>query len=265
MKVLFLHPNMPGQFKHSCRALAENPDNTVVFVTKRDDIEIPGVHRVTYKVRSEPSPHTHRYLTGVARSVLQGQEVWRVCKKLKEEEGFVPDVIVAHPGWGDTMYMKDLFPSAPILNFFEFFYHAEGADVNFAPDEKTTPDDDARIRTKNATNLFALQYCDWGFCPTFWQLKQHPKEYYHRISVIHDGIDTDLLAPNENVKVTTPSGVTLTRKDEVVTYVARNFEPYRGFPTFMRAAEIILKERPNTHILAIGADGVSYGKKLTNG
>lgn len=264
MNVLFIHPNMPGQFKHLCAEMAKDPKNTVVFISKpRPNVSIEGVHKVEYKMPREPSGHTHRYLIGLERSILQGQEVWRMCKKLKEDEGFVPDVIVTHPGWGDALYVKDIFPKTPVLGFFEFFYHTEGADINFDPSESAIEDDFARVRTKNATNLFSLQYCDWGVSPTHWQGGLHPKDYHHRISIIHDGIDTDFVKPStEPLTVTLPNGVKLEKgKHEIVTYVARNFEPYRGFPTFMRAAEIIQRERPEAHILAIGKDGVSYGKK----
>ncbi len=93
MKILFIHPNMPGQYKHLCRSFANDPANTVVFITKPKPIDIPGVHKVEYKIPREPAAATHRYLTGVERAVLTGQEVWRSCRKLKEEEGFIPDVV----------------------------------------------------------------------------------------------------------------------------------------------------------------------------
>ena len=262
MKLLFLHPNMPGQFKHLCRAFAKDPNNTVVFITKpRPTIDIPGVHKVEYTPPREPTQGIHHYLISFERAVLQGQEVWRMCKKLKDEEGFIPDVIVAHPGWGDAFYIKDIYPDAPVLNFLEFYYNAYGADVNFDPNEKFLDDDQARVRTKNAMNNFNMLECEWAISPTHWQKIQHPKEIWPKISVIHDGIDTNVLKPAEDTKVTLEDGTTLTKSDEVVTYVARNFEPYRGFPTFMQAAAEILKRRPNCHIIAIGADGVSYGKR----
>ncbi len=265
MKVLFIHPNMPGQYKHLCRAFADNPDNTVVFITKPRNIDIPNIHKVEYKVPREPSPHTHRYLTGTERAVLQGQEVWRVCKQLKDKEGFVPDVICAHPGWGDTIYIKDIYPDTPLLSFFEFYYHAHGSDVNFDPEFPATVDDEGRVRTKNITNLLSLETSDWGISPTFWQQEQHPKEFLHKISVLHDGIDVNTCKPDPKAMLPLTPELNFKLGDPVVTYIARNFEPYRGFPTFMRAAEIIQRERPDAHIIAVGADEVSYGRKLPKG
>ncbi len=261
MKILFIHPNMPGQFKHLCRHFAKDPANQVVFLTKpRPQINLKNVHKLEYVVPREPSAHTHRYVLGFERAVLQGQEAYRMCRQLKKDEGFVPDVIVAHPGWGDTLFIKDVYPDTPILSFFEFYYSAYDADVNFDPNEPCSEDDIGRIRVKNSTNIFALEQSDWGISPTFWQYSRHPETYRPKISVIHDGVDTDYCKPGDPDMEIDFRGVKLTPKDEVITYVARNFEPYRGFPTFMRAAAEILKRRPNAHIVAVGADGVSYGK-----
>lgn len=260
MKILFLHHNMPGQFKHTCQAFAKDPNNTVVFVTKPRPIDLPNIHKVEYKIARDVFPTSHRYLINAERGVLQGQEVWRICKKLRQE-GFIPDVVCAHPGWGDALFIKDVYPETALLSFFEFYYRSSGSDVGFDPDDPLTEDDKARVRVKNVINLLSLENADWGLTPTHWQHIQHPKEFLNKISVIHDGIDTDYLQPNAATNIKLPSGQILTKQDEVITYVARNFEPYRGFPTFMQAAEIILRNRPKAHIIAIGADDVSYGKR----
>lgn len=263
MNILFLHPNMPGQYKHLARAFGAEGGHRIFFVTKHKTALIPGVTRITYQVGKEPSPETHRYLIPSARAVIQGQQVWRVCHQLKTKEGFVPDVVIAHPGWGDALFIKDIFPSAKILSFFEFYYRATGADVGFG--EPVTDDDHARVRVKNITNILSLESADWGISPTVWQWSIHPPEFRSKLSVLHDGVDVARCVPNLQAEITLPNGKTFRAGDEVMTYVARNFEPYRGFPTFMKAAEILLRERPNLHIIAIGADDVSYGKRAPDG
>lgn len=263
MKILFIHPNMPGQYRNLCRVAAEDKRNTVVFLTKPTKVEIPGVHKVEYQPARTASHMTHRYIIGLEKSVLQGQETWRACKKLEQEEGFKPDIIVGHPGWGDCLYLKDLWPDVPMLSYFEFYYLSQGSDMGF--EEPISEDDKARVRTKNTTNLLNLESCDWGISPTHWQKSVHPKEFHHKITVLHDGIDTETCRPNPQASITLPNGKTFKAGDEVVTYIARNFEPYRGLGTFMQAAEIIQKNRPNCHIIAVGAEGVSYGKQLAKG
>jgi glycosyltransferase involved in cell wall biosynthesis len=264
MRILFIHQNCPGQYKHIAQRLAANKQNQVVFIGKRGDRKIENVTHVVYKPKREPTPNIHRYLALAEQGILHGQQVVRACIGLKEK-GFVPDIICAHPGWGEALYAKDVFPNTPLLNYFEFYYRARGADVGFDPSEELTIDDLCRIRTKNIVNFMSLESADAGMSPTFWQYQQNPAEYHYKISVIHDGIDTNVCKPDADAVFTLPNGRILTRKDEVITYVARNLEPYRGFPQFMRAVEKLNKERPNADIIIVGADGVSYGKKPPEG
>ncbi len=265
MQILFIHPNMPGQYKHLARALGAEGGHRIYFVTKHKTAEIPGVTRITYTMpkRKEGPIAAHRYMLPPTQAVMQGQQVWRVCEALRTREHFTPDIIIGHPGWGDMLFLKDLFPRAKILSFFEFYYRAHGADVGF--NEPTNADDEARIRIKNTTNLLSLEQADWGIAPTVWQWSVHPPELRQKISVLHDGVDIERCAPNPQARFTLPNGKTVQLGDEVVTYIARNFEPYRGFETFMQAAEILLNQRPNLHIIAIGADAVSYGKQAPAG
>jgi glycosyltransferase involved in cell wall biosynthesis len=265
MKILFMHPNMPGQYKYLCPEFAKDPANQVVFITKNKAAALPNVHKILYEVPRQPSPHCHRYMVHAEQAIIQGQEVWRSLNRLKHEEGFVPDIICAHPGWGDALYVKDVYPDTPLLSFFEFYYHSKGADVGFDPADMPGADDMARVRTKNMHHLLNLSIADWGISPTFWQHSLHPAEYQPKISVIHDGINCDAARPAEQATIHVTDKLTLKKGDEIVTYIARNFEPYRGFTTFMKAAEIILKKRPNCHIIAIGADDVSYGRRPPKG
>ena len=268
MKYLFVHQNMPGQYKHICQRLADDTSNTVVFITKRDGLELPNVKKVLYKPNREPAESTHRYIRDAERGILHAQEVARKALALKAQ-GFVPDIIIGHPGWGETLYLKDIYPDTPLLGFFEFYYHSVGADVGFDPDSPVTLDTHCRIRTKNIIQFMGLESADAGMSPTFWQFQQYPPEFQYKISVIHDGIDTKVCAPNPaasiEIKNTDGAVTTLHQGEEVVTFVVRNLEPYRGFPQFMRAAEIILKRRPKARIIIIGGDEVSYGRALTDG
>ncbi|MBL8506313.1 MAG: glycosyltransferase, partial [Methylobacillus glycogenes] len=153
----------------------------------------------------------------------------------------------------------------PLLTFFEFFYHTQGADAGFDPEYPLVLDDLLRIRSKNITNLLSLEAADAGISPTHWQRNLYPAVYRDKIHLIHEGINTDAASPDPAAWVRLDSGLTLTRKDEVITYVSRNLEPYRGFHVFMRALPEILQRRPNCRVLIIGGDDVSYGRKLPAG
>ena len=265
MRVLILHPNFPAQFRHVASVLGKNPNNQVVFGTKneRPEWKIPGVKKALYATTREPNPGTHHYVRPLESAVLTGQAVFRMADKLKSQ-GFVPDIIYGHSGWGPTMFMKEVFPDSPLLCYFEWFYHARGSDANFDPADPISSDDEARIRVKSAPILIDLYTCDWGISPTYWQRSQFPPEFQSKISVMHDGVDTEYFKPNPGAKLVLPN-LDLSHVSELVTYVARGMEPYRGFPEFIESIAYIQERRPNCHVVVVGSERVCYGKALPNG
>jgi glycosyltransferase involved in cell wall biosynthesis len=264
LNILFLHPNMPGQFKHLAPALARNPANRVVFVTKRSDVQIAGVERVTYKPPREVHPTTHPYLQRYENAVLHGQQVVRVGLTL-QKRGFVPDLVVAHSGWGDCLFIKDVFPAATLVNYSEFYYTAYGADAGFGDAAPLDIDRICRIRVRNSHLLQALQSCDRAITPTQWQRDLHPSEFLRKLSIIFDGVDTQTMRPDPAAHFTLQDGRRLTAADEVITYVSRNLEPYRGFPSFMKALPEILQRRPSAQVIVVGGDEVSYSPAAPQG
>jgi glycosyltransferase involved in cell wall biosynthesis len=182
------------------------------------------------------------------------------------EAGFVPDVIVAHPGWGESLFLKHVWPEAKLGIYCEFFYRSEGADVGFDPE---FPAHDAgevcRLQLKNLNNFLHFEVADAGISPTEWQASTFPEPFRSQITVVHDGIDTEALGPNPAVQLTLNDKITLTRDDEIITFVNRNLEPYRGYHIFMRALPELLRARPKARILIVGGDGVSYGAPPKDG
>ena len=258
MDILFLHQNMPGQFRHLAPALARDPAHKVVFLTRRQDATLPGVRRITYTPRPPEQPRVHRYLRGFQDAVLHGQQVVRVALDLRSQ-GFNPGLVVAHPGWGESLFIKDVFPRARVLSYCEYYYSAHGADVGFNPNEPPDIDTICRIRARNAHMLLALEAADRGWSPTEWQRHRHPAALLPKIAVVHDGIDTAYFRPDPAARFTLPDGTVLTAADEVVTFASRNLEPYRGFPSFMRALPSLLHARPQARIVIVGGDETSYG------
>lgn len=260
MKILFIHPNFPGQYKHIARHMASDPENEVLFICNPKPKEIPGVRKVEVHYVRVGKSGAHEHLQDFEEATYRGQAIAQTCQNLKIQ-GFTPDVVCAHPGWGDALFIKDVFPKVPLLNYCEFFYRAFGADAHFDPRQTVDMANLWRIRVKNANNILNLEACDWGITPTSWQHRQHPPEFLSKISVLHEGIDTESLQPAEpTAPLTLASGVRLEPGDEIVTYLARNLEPYRGFPNFMKTVEILNQTRPNCHILIVGNDGASYSK-----
>lgn len=266
MKILIVHQNFPGQYLHLARHLGAQPGNEVVFITQRKDgASLPGVQNIVYQPQRAITKEIHHYLRETEAGVLNAQAVVRIALGLKES-GFVPDVMLGHNGWGEIWYLKDVFPTTPLIGYFEFFYRFQGADVGFDPGEAQILDTAPRIRSKNLGNLLGLEAADLGQTPTQWQRSLYPARYQSMLQVSHEGIDTQIVAPDQTARLRLQeTGIELTRDDEVLTYVARNLEPYRGFDSFMRSLPSILAQRPNAHVLVVGGDEISYGHRLPDG
>lgn len=267
MDVLFVHQNFPGQFKHLAPALAGRPGNRVVALTMRECPAIPGIQIVRYGLSRGSSQNIHPYVSETETKAIRGEACARAAIELRNK-GFRPDVILGHPGWGEMLFLRDVWPDAKIVNYLEFYYRTQGADVGFDPEFDQARDFDraARLRMKNTASLLSMEGADWGLSPTGWQLSTYPDHIRSRSSVIFDGIDTSIVRPNADVRIELGStGKKLTGKDEIITFVNRNLEPYRGFHTFMRALPDLLARRPNAHIMIVGGDKVSYGRALPEG
>jgi len=264
MNILFLHPNFPAQFRHLAAVLAKG-NHRVVFGTARRQGEIPGVRKVLYAPTRKSRPETHHYVRFLENAVLQGQAVYRLVSRLKAE-GFIPDIVYGHSGWGPTLFVKDAFPRVKLLCYFEWFYNAHGSSNDFDPAYPLSDDDRAKIRILNTAILTDLWSCDGGLSPTSWQHAQFPSEFRGKIRVLHDGIDANYFRPAPDGRPVIPEiGSDPADAGEIVTYVSRGMEPYRGFPQFMEAASLLLKRRPRCHVIVVGEDRVAYGKQLPEG
>jgi len=266
VNVLFVHQNFPGQFKHLAPALARQGHRVVALVMRRGDATAwQGVQIVPYQTVRGSTPDVHPWLVDFESKTIRAEACFHAAMRLKAQ-GFVPDVIIAHPGWGESLFLKEVWPRARLGIYCEFFYRPEGADVGFDP-EFSIPEEtqSCRLRLKNLNNLLHFETADAGVSPTHWQASTFPEPFRSRIEVIHDGIDTAALAPDSRVSVTLKmqagGTVTLTRQSEVITFVNRNLEPYRGYHTFMRALPELLSRRPGARVLLVGGNDVSYGSR----
>lgn len=258
MKILFIHQNFPGQFGRLALELSARPGIEVVALAQNKRPPIPNVKMYFYELSRSMTRGLHRYVRSYEHAIIVGQAVVRACLAL-EKAGFKPDVVYGHNGWGETLFLKDIWPDVPVLSFFEFFYSPEGADVGFDPEFPPSVDDRLRLRIKNSVNLVGLEAATWGISPTRWQRSRYPAWAQSRISTIHDGIDTELCRPKPNVQLVLPDGTRFDRGQPVITYVARNLEPYRGYHSFIRALPEILERIPEARVLIVGGKGVSYG------
>ncbi len=265
MRILFIHQNFPGQFKHLAPALVER-GHEVATLTLRTNLPRPwggvAVHR--YALSRGNTAGLHPWLVDLESKVLRADACLQAARKLAEE-GYAPDVIVAHPGWGESLFLRNLWPRALLGLYCEYHYQGampgEASDVGFDAEFAVADPvaDASRLRLKTANNWLHFDQAHAGLAPTQWQASTFPPPFAQRITVAHDGIDTALLAPNPSASLQLEGGPLLTADNEVITFVNRNIEPYRGCHIFMRLLPELLRQRPNAQVLIVGGTGVSYG------
>jgi len=264
MRVLFVHQNFPAQYRHIAPSLARRQGVQVVGLGENPGDALPGVRHIRYKPPAGGAKETHRYVRRFEQAVWRGQQVARAGLALKEK-GFTPDIVCCHPGWGEGLYLRDVWPDTKLLYYFEFYYRSSGADVGFDPPGPVQIDDACRVRTLNATHLISLEQADWGQTPTQWQASRFPDWARARMSVVHEGVDTDAIRRRPDSTFSLPDGRTLRPGDEVISFVARGLEPYRGFHVFMRSLPEILARRPKAQVVMVGGDDPHYGAKPREG
>lgn len=261
MKILFIHQNFPGQFVHLAPALVKQGHEVHALVLKKDvPAKWAGVHMHAYQPSKGTATGVHPWALDFETKLIRGESVFRKCLALKAQ-GFAPDAVVAHPGWGESLFVKDVWPDTKLGLYCELNYTEKGNDVGFDPEFLSTdPGDACRLRVKNINNVMHFDLADSAISPTNFQADTYPWPFRNKIKVMHDGIDTKVIAPNPFATFALQSGRILGRDDEVITFANRNLEPYRGYHVFMRALPQLLKERPHAQVVLVGGDGVSYGK-----
>lgn len=271
MKILFIHQNFPGQFKFLAPALVQQGHSVVAMsMQAKDSVTWKGVRVRPYRATRGTTAGVHPWVSDFETKTIRGEACFRAALALRDE-GFTPDAIVAHPGWGESLFLKEVWPRAALGIYCEFFYRSDGADTGFdAEFAAVDPQGEAcRLRLKNLNNLLHFETADAGISPTHWQASTFPEPFRSQITVVHDGIDTAALAPQTGVglKLAAQGGgeVTITRNDPVITFVNRNLEPYRGYHTFMRALPRLLADNPQARVMIVGGSDVSYGARPKEG
>ncbi len=260
MKILFVHQNFPGQFLHLAPAL-QRRGHDCRALTDAGNRRASAIPVLRYRHDAPPvDPAATRLGRNYTTMSDRGVTVARAAAQLRDRQGYIPDVIFGHSGWGETLFLKEVWPEAKLLIYAEFYYRGVGRDIGFDPEFGAPSLDGLMIAQGRAAHLGqALLHADAGVAPTEWQAGTFPPALRRMIEVIHDGVDTDAVRPDPAATVTLPGGRVLTAADEVITFVNRNLEPYRGYHSFLRALPAVLAARPRAQVVIVGGDGVSYG------
>jgi glycosyltransferase involved in cell wall biosynthesis len=271
LKFLFVHQNFPGQYLHIVRSLLADNEahpgtHEIVFMTEPNTNVMNGVRKVTYARPPKVLETAHRDAREFDSAMRRAENCATGAKTIKRL-GFVPDIIIGHHGWGELLNLTDVFPGVPLLGYFEFYYNVEGGDVNFDAEFPMAPDVFSAVRAKNGINHVALSLNQHGQVPTVWQMSTYPQWAQAQMHLLPEGVDLDICAPDPAARRRTLKsvGFEVSPKQKLITYVARNLEPYRGFHTFMRALPAILNARKDVIVSMVGGDDISYGSPPPEG
>lgn len=254
MRILFVHQNFPAQFGHIAHYLTREHGIECAFVTNRAPTGHEGMPIVHYAPRGGARQTTHYCSRTFENAIAHAHGVYEACKARRDLK---PDLIVGHSGFGSTLFLRELF-DCPIINYFEYYYHPHGSDLDFRPNLPPQELDVLRSYCRNAMLLLDLENCAAGYAPTHWQQSRFPDTYRSKIEIIFDGVDTTLWRPYPGLPRTL-LGRELPAATRLVTYVSRGFESMRGFDIFMQVAKRIYADCPDVVFAVVGTDRIAYG------
>lgn len=266
MKILLVHQNFPGQFLHLAPALTER-GHEVVALTDEGNARPSPITTFRYRApEPRPDPAVARFATTYAEMTNRAHRAARAALVLRDTHGFYPDVIFGHGGWGETLFLSEVWPDARLLVYAELYYATRGLDVGFDPEFASgEPEKAFSVIARQGHQALMMAQADAALAPTEFQADIFPPCFRDKITIVHDGIDTDRVAPDPGAEVVLPSGARFCAGDELLTFVNRNLEPYRGYHSFLRALPEVLRARPDAQVVIVGGDDVSYGPKPGGG
>ena len=246
MKILFSHNNFPAQFRRLAPAVSEQ-GHDVVFLAKNREWHAQ-------------LPCWRQGLENIKRIVMVEEKFCiHICVVLNPvfcmDRPYIVHASSSSKGAGNLTGLSIMWVSEMVFTSATHFQtHVEldclsGTTTPEAPTltsspRTSEPDRALRLRTWNAQTLLEIADCHCGVVPTQWQLDQFPEHLRSRLRVIHEGIDVSVLANLKTSNRSRPSCLPDDPKVEVLTYVSRGFEPYRGFPEAMQAIALLQAERP---------------------
>lgn len=257
MNLLFIHQNFPGQYRQLAPFLRSLGHNVIgMGASPRPEWRDPLRLHYGWEERPVPDDVVDPLLDAHLRRATC---VANRCIQLRDD-GFQPDAVFFHSGWGEGLYLRDVWPEAVLLSYPELYASPELLGYGFDPDLDPLPEATRRLlRRQNLTALAAIADSDAVIVPTLFQRDTFPPHLRGRLHVIHEGIDTERVRPHPRRHVQLTPELLLRHGDPVVTLVNRQLEPLRGFRVLMRALPKLLREHPGAQVVLVGGDGPGYG------
>jgi glycosyltransferase involved in cell wall biosynthesis len=253
--VLFVHNYFPGQFRDLANLLVAKGVRCVAFAQQHAHEQVPGVGMIKYAVPRGSTFGLFPLAVRAEADFIRGSMTLKAARRAKEQ-GFDPEVIVGHTGWGETVLLKEVWPDARQVLYPEFFYSGHGLDIGFDTEFKPLTEEGVLLGTaKNAVAALSLTRADAIVCPTRFQASTLPAVFQPLIRVIHEGVDLETIRPAPPEPFELDDGRVIQPGTPVITHVNNNMEPLRGLHIFARSLPRLLAEVPDAQAIVIGRPG----------
>ncbi|MBQ60472.1 MAG: hypothetical protein CMQ19_00200 [Gammaproteobacteria bacterium] len=254
MRILFLHPNFPGQFREPAGYMAKLGHEVIFLCQTHYGRQLAGVKRVTLKQSLSHEALEAKELPHFEKTLAQADQYRCAFKQLKHQ-GFNPDVIISHTGWGCGMHSSLIWPGAKRVAYLEWWFaaYSELLVNNEQSNQWLKFDETSKLkfRERNLPLSLELNEASIIVTPTRWQRKQLPTSLQQHCQVIPDGVDLKRFHPDINNKSERP----------LLTYGTRGMEAMRRFPEFILELPKLLSAEPQLEVEIAGQDSIFYGGK----
>jgi glycosyltransferase involved in cell wall biosynthesis len=261
--ILFAHNNFPAQFGFVAEA-AMARGYTCAAIASPTGRTLPGMAMEKWAAARSSSKDILKEAIRAEADLIRGEAAAKAALRLRQN-GFEPDLIVGHPGWGETLYLREIFPRARQVIYAEYYYRTGDGDVGFDPEfgPAVAP---MELHAKNMGLALALSEADAIVAPTPFQASRLPEVFRQRTEIIHEGVDVEQVRRNPQARWTTADGRVLDGSRPIITFVSRRLEPLRGYHIFMRSLPRLLEAVPEAEVLVIGeAARAGYGAAAPGG
>ena len=260
MKLLLVHQNFPGQFRDLGPALCDRGNELKAIGSSQRPTD-PRIEVLRYEHKLEERSGVHPHSLEVDEWIRRSEQVADLAMVLKKR-GWAPDVMLAHPGWGEALLLRQVFPSTPLVIWPELWLRPEHLGIDPAG---MSVGQMQYLRIKDWLIDGAMADASLAVLPTRYQASTFPQRWQNKIAVVHEGVPEEMLQLPRLQQLTIADGVTLGPDVPVVTFISRNLEPMRGFPTFMRSLPTFLANHPTVQVVIVGGDEVSYSSAPGDG
>lgn len=258
LRLLLVHQNFPGQFRQLAPYLQARGHELVAVGSHQRPVSL-AARILRYPEPAKPQVPLS-YSAGLWHEALQRAEAVAQLAAGLAAEGWQPDRILAHSGWGETLGLSAVWPTVPQILWPELWVRPEHGGFGCDP-QKPRPGLPQHLEQlgRNTITRAALADAQAWVLPTRHQAASFPPEFQgSRLHVIHEGIDSTQACPNPGVSFEV-RGCRIDRSVPTLTLINRNLERLRGFDVFMRALPAVMAAEPRLRVLVVGGNEPGYG------